>query len=354
MDHQRKLALHVPHWSPEELKTGVSSQILDKHISFRKSFKDAASTFAATSNTQTTVRTVRETEAFINLDDDFMSQTSYASTNDSSVENAPQVPSPPEEAANVKPFGCPYCFEIITIQSDYSWRPASSVVQDQCLLCFKESVHIRNHIARHMQTLALFVLPCKDKDEREDTGSVQNNAASVASDCQGQQTGNELSEDEISAGALSNVSESAMKDVSPVPSQGSNDTAESEEADPDSRLRIVIHLKGGDIARRIALLEIGSTLNVISHREVRDIGFEIDQPVGGLIMLKGEMIKPIGLVTFEWHVADRKSIFISDFAVLEDKNAKNFDILLVKAITRQALIGSSTPVYILSYEYGHL
>ena len=220
---------------------------------------------------------------------------------------------------------------------DMCSRPASSVVQDQCLLCFKESVHIRNHIARHMQALALFVLPRTDKDEREDTGSVQNqNAASVASDDQEQQTGNELSEDEISAGALSNISESAMKEVSPVASQGSDNSAQSEnaaqsgKADFKTVFGMMIHLKDTQSARRQLHLDAGSAVNVISYRVVRALGLEMGQYKGELITLGGE-ISPIGLVTFEWHILGRTTSYISDFAVLEDKYTKDFDILLGKA-----------------------
>lgn len=54
---------------------------------------------------------------------------------------------------------------------DMCTSPVDQNIKDQCPLCLKEDQHIRRHMARHMRSLALFVLPRMDNNKCEDTDS---------------------------------------------------------------------------------------------------------------------------------------------------------------------------------------
>ncbi|KAL9004775.1 MAG: hypothetical protein Q9188_002410 [Gyalolechia gomerana] len=129
--------------------------------------------------------------------------TSYASSLQSGA--GLTIPPPPQESAEQKPFECPFCFYIITIDNTLSWTkhvfqdllpyicPYSdcpvpeklydsrhdwsnhlrsshlSFYNDQvCPLCenvTESGPQFERHLARHLEDLALFVLPVTDKDE---------------------------------------------------------------------------------------------------------------------------------------------------------------------------------------------
>ena len=131
------------------------------------------------------------------------SQTSYAP----SLMNGGTmvVPHPPEESAGGKPFVCPYCFCIITIDKQTSWtrhifqdlRPYTCTFQDcftrqityasrhewffhfenshsisnlECPLCREDMQtpkQFERHVARHLEEFALFVLPVSEEDESD-------------------------------------------------------------------------------------------------------------------------------------------------------------------------------------------
>ncbi|KAI4177640.1 MAG: hypothetical protein LQ343_000103 [Gyalolechia ehrenbergii] len=135
--------------------------------------------------------------------------TSYASSLQSGA--SPTIPPPPKQSAEQKPFECPFCFYIITIDNTYSWTehifqdllpyicpysdcPVPEKLYDNrhdwsdhlrsshltfyndrvCPLCeniTESGPQLERHLARHLEDLALFVLPVTDKDEttKDDT-----------------------------------------------------------------------------------------------------------------------------------------------------------------------------------------
>ncbi|KAL8830379.1 MAG: hypothetical protein Q9170_005760 [Blastenia crenularia] len=146
--------------------------------------------------------------------------TSYASSLQSGTMLT--IPPPPKASANQKPFECPYCFYVISIESSHSWTdhvfqdilpyiclfPDCSTpeklydnghdwydhvrsshlarVEDQtCLLCgssLASGIQLKRHLARHLQDLALFVLPATVEEDNEDVLSTIMEAVGTASE----------------------------------------------------------------------------------------------------------------------------------------------------------------------------
>ena len=156
-----------------------------------------------------------------------VSQTSYAST--LLTGGSITIPAPPKESQDGAPFECPYCYFIITIQNTKSWnahvfadlQPYSctdsacpvadklfttrrewldhclaahssdplhekfwdSASEAICPLCMEvetSSKSLTRHLARHLQELALFVLP-RDAEESDVSGGDSTHSTSESS-----------------------------------------------------------------------------------------------------------------------------------------------------------------------------
>ncbi|KAL8983929.1 MAG: hypothetical protein Q9177_004837 [Variospora cf. flavescens] len=142
--------------------------------------------------------------------DSGFSQTSYAPTLMSG--GAITIPSPPEASHNGTPFECPYCYYVITAPSTKSWnrhvfydlqpylcteprcttpdrlyttrhewihhlRTAHDHAVNSlhtCTLCGDSESTLERyhqHVAQHLQELALFILPRKDGDDSDEDDS---------------------------------------------------------------------------------------------------------------------------------------------------------------------------------------
>ncbi|KAJ0417767.1 hypothetical protein BJY00DRAFT_315559 [Aspergillus carlsbadensis] len=128
-------------------------------------------------------------------------------------EGSRKVPVPPEESANRNPFECQYCYCMITIKDRHDWArhvfhdlmPYTCIYSNcssptrlygsrrqwynhvstahaplgatdicfRCVLCGEDDILARTferHVGRHLEDLALFVLPCSmDYDSIEET-----------------------------------------------------------------------------------------------------------------------------------------------------------------------------------------
>ncbi|KAL3473403.1 hypothetical protein BJX99DRAFT_233685 [Aspergillus californicus] len=133
-----------------------------------------------------------------------LSQTSYATSLMASQATA-SIPNPPKQSKDRKPFECPYCFHIIIIKHNKAWarhvfrdlmpyvclsthcatpsrlyesrhqwflhmREQHAKLQNfaQCPLCctgITPSTSFEKHVGRHLEELALFVLPRTDEGE---------------------------------------------------------------------------------------------------------------------------------------------------------------------------------------------
>ncbi|KAJ5366009.1 hypothetical protein N7517_008895 [Penicillium concentricum] len=139
------------------------------------------------------------------LSEDGASETSYNGTLSEGIDGSTKIPLMPQEGRGKTPFKCPYCFFSITVRDDRAWaqhilrdliwlptvvlpRSASTSnhryffsmhdLQPEDLL----SVEFQQHVAGHLQELALFYLsrvaPEKDKDleMRQEEGGQNVNA----------------------------------------------------------------------------------------------------------------------------------------------------------------------------------
>lgn len=167
---------------------------------------------------ETLATTLNQKRPQSRLDDsasnDGLSQTSYASTLMNGMETV-AIPPMPQEGADGAPFECPYCFFIITVGDSHAWarhifgdlRPYVCVFPDcpnpqklydsqrdwymhiksqhkagdrvngsfDCMICQKKQCPVttlKKHVGRHLQELALFVLPrvtAEDVEQRDKT-----------------------------------------------------------------------------------------------------------------------------------------------------------------------------------------
>ncbi|KAI4240284.1 MAG: hypothetical protein L6R40_005220 [Gallowayella cf. fulva] len=184
-----------------KLKQGLNNAAGDKSI------KDNATSAGALSETVVTDVQCRNIDFQDNASDSGISQTSYAPT--LMTGGNITIPAPPRASQGGEPFECPYCHFIITAQSTRSWNrhvfndlqpyiciekscitpdklyatrhtwihhrrtahpienPTEQHESHSCALCGEtqdtEDRHER-HVARHLQELALFVLPRNDED----------------------------------------------------------------------------------------------------------------------------------------------------------------------------------------------
>lgn len=80
-----------------------------------------SSTARVMENTQTTVKTFVEANSEI-LVDDAPSETMSVPSDGSQVEGNLRVPDVPASGLDKRAFECPYCFEIMKVSSNSSWR----------------------------------------------------------------------------------------------------------------------------------------------------------------------------------------------------------------------------------------
>jgi hypothetical protein len=141
------------------------------------------------------------------------SRTSYATTLVAS-RNGVSVPPPPPESVDRAPFECPYCFVIISVKDRKDWArhifrdvmpytcihlecstpskvyetrrqwyrhlciqhalgtsPESRIVCPMCKLVIQRPVTFERHVGRHLEELALFVLPRTEPENEAGTHS---------------------------------------------------------------------------------------------------------------------------------------------------------------------------------------
>ncbi|KAI4238448.1 MAG: hypothetical protein LQ349_001101 [Xanthoria aureola] len=91
---------------------------------------------------------------------------------------------------------------------------------------------------------------------------------------------------------------------------------------------MVVHLAKGEDAVRVARLDTGSTVDVISIDVVNSLGLAKEQYRGPPLEPIGPSYLPQWQVKFDWHVAKYHKTYTSTFAVLDEDHSAAFDILL--------------------------
>ncbi|MCJ1435864.1 hypothetical protein MMC27_005240 [Xylographa pallens] len=129
-------------------------------------------------------------------DDDVRSETSYGTSVNFEDKMSNRVPPPPRESTNGRPFECKYCYQIITCESSIrtisatacpfcnnNWanlspnqlsQSAAGSAEDANMVSLKQ---FRSHVGRHMEDLALFVLPQRYDSENSISSSSENSDA---------------------------------------------------------------------------------------------------------------------------------------------------------------------------------
>lgn len=106
------------------IKTGDEDKKASDVQSQPATVRTAPSALATTLNTQTTVATYVEKDGDYEIDD-AVSETSSATSGNTSDDGALRIPPAPKGALEGEPFECPYCYEMTTIRSMLSWKYAS-------------------------------------------------------------------------------------------------------------------------------------------------------------------------------------------------------------------------------------
>ena len=115
--HQGKLSHRI---SPQ----GSQGEHPYEDTSLIKSTKSRPSMNVTSVNTQTTIATFKEpenTEAE-GLDDERLSETSSAKSENAAAESRIRIPAPPKDALDKQLFECPYCYDILSVSSSRSWE----------------------------------------------------------------------------------------------------------------------------------------------------------------------------------------------------------------------------------------
>lgn len=66
-----------------------------------------------------------------------------------------------------------YSNDQVSALADASTTVLTSNMEGTCPLCLQAKANLRNHLSKHMQTLALFVLPNAGFEDREDVDSIE-------------------------------------------------------------------------------------------------------------------------------------------------------------------------------------
>lgn len=215
---------------------------------------------------------------------------------------------------------------------------------EYCVLCWeslKSSQEFERHVARHLQELALFILPrdiADDEDEIMDdppnddyfdhsTSVDQADLVEATQSTSYQSVAPSSTVEQSSSGAVAEPTAPDTQELdleSKVDSDSSQFSTEDSVAPIKSTFKIVIHLRDTSIMR-IAKLDTGADLDVMSKRVADALGIELEPYSGEDIIPLGGRIRPLGQITRDWHVMERKMTYTTTFVVLE---VEEFDILL--------------------------
>ena len=116
------------------------------------------------------------------------------------------------------------------------------------------------------------------------------------------------------------------------PSNESHSTSIPNDSDADFKYKfyMAIHqpTEAGGVRMRMAQLDTGSSLNVISHDVINDLKIPMDPYLGFTLRPFNGSVWPIGQVRLEWHVQGREKTYTDIFAVLPNDFSEDFDMLL--------------------------
>ena len=92
-----------------------------------------------------------------------------------------------------------------------------------------------------------------------------------------------------------------------------------------TQFKIVLHLPDGSIKIRIAKLDTGSSVDVMSKRVADCLDMKMEPYYGEDVIPLGGAMTPLGQLTLDWHVMERSVTYTTTFLVLD---GEDFDVLL--------------------------
>ena len=92
-----------------------------------------------------------------------------------------------------------------------------------------------------------------------------------------------------------------------------------------TQFKMVIHLPKEGSKTRIAKLDTGSAVNVVSKSVADALGMKMEKYYGGDVVPLGGKMTPLGQLTLDWHVMERAKTYTTTFLVLD---TEDFDVLL--------------------------
>ena len=93
-----------------------------------------------------------------------------------------------------------------------------------------------------------------------------------------------------------------------------------------TQFKMVIHLPNKDSSKtRIAKLDTGSAVNVVSKPVAEALGMNMEPYYGADVVPLGGTMRPLGQLTLDWHVMGKGKTYTTTFLVLE---SEEFDVLL--------------------------
>lgn len=109
--------------------------------------------------------------------------------------------------------------------------------------------------------------------------------------------------------------------------------------------QLVIHLANDQNAQRVCYFDTSAEMNIISHQVVESLGLKKEEYQGAPLPSLGGFHQPGSQVTFDWHIARSSKTFTTTFAILDDRQSQDFDILLGRfTIQDIGLIRSHAPI----------
>ena len=119
-----RILLQTPQTNNDETPKRVHLDDDTSQIKATASIKSRPSMTATSVNTQTTIATFNEPEQIEaeGLDDERLSETSSAKSENAAAESKIRIPGPPKGALDNQSFECPYCYDILRISSSLSWE----------------------------------------------------------------------------------------------------------------------------------------------------------------------------------------------------------------------------------------
>lgn len=146
----------------------------------------------------------------------------------------------------------------------------------------------------------------------------------VAEQATNQEDANPIGPDVYTVG----IEDSQGQLLQTAPEISQNDSSGDQSSKFKTHFKMVIHASQGPTRTRIAKLDTGSKVNVVSQDVVNDLGMTMDPYIGLDVSPIGKPVRPKGTVRLEWHIMNRAKTYNAEFLVFAADLSEGFDVLL--------------------------